>query len=115
MLASPAAGLSSKLLPFVDGGDRDGRLVAGGEFVVAGGDCPVALGAIDAAFHGVPPCLGWGAERGWSSHPGTAEPVIRLLDIDSTGFVLLPGPYFTGPSRVLTPFGRSWNPRSRPR
>jgi hypothetical protein len=50
--------------PFVDGGDVDGGFVADGEFVVPGGQGPVALEAADAAFDGVPLFVDLGVE-GW--------------------------------------------------
>ena len=50
--------------PFADGGDVEGCLVADGELVVAGGDGPVALEAVDAALHGVALLVPLGIEGG---------------------------------------------------
>jgi hypothetical protein len=50
--------------PFVDGGDVDGGFVADGQLVVAGGDRPVALEPVDAAFDGVTLLVDRGVERG---------------------------------------------------
>jgi hypothetical protein len=50
--------------PFVDGSDADGRFVADGEFIEAGGESAVTLEPVDAALGGVPLFVGLGVEGG---------------------------------------------------
>jgi hypothetical protein len=49
--------------PLVDCGDVDGGFVADGEFVVSGGNGPVALEPVDAALDSVPLLVMFGVER----------------------------------------------------
>ena len=67
--------------PLVDGGDVHGGFVADGEFVVAGGDGPVALEAADAALDGVPLLVDLWVER-WRAASGAA-PVLAVAGLVS--------------------------------
>ncbi len=55
----------------------DGGLIADGEFVVAGGDGPVAFEPVDAAFDGVPLFVDLRVEGGWPA--AVVAPVLAVL------------------------------------